>query len=198
MEVLAPPSDEWEVWEHVCFCFRKPDSYTMESCLNIAAALSSYYIHVEVCVVDPLGKRTKSLYISRETRVVEYKERAYHGERWEFVWVELTGHQKRALRSAIKTIMTDEHHRAFSVWNIYLFHLFAMPCYISMGEPRTRTCAEMTVDIIKQLCPNTYMIGNSFSYTPEDIYRLLKDLARNKRLKIDTARANHNPRDRSN
>ena len=182
----------------MCFCFRKPDSYTMESCLNIAASLSSYYIHVEVCVVDPLGKRTRSLYISRETRVVEFKERAYHGERWEFIWVQMNKQQKKALSEAIKHIMTDEHSRVFSVWNIYLFHLFAMPCYVGMGEPRTRTCTEMTIEILKQLCPNTYTIGSSFAYTPEDVYRLLKELARKKRLKIDNDRTNQNPRDRSN
>lgn len=192
--VLATPPPVID--DYLCFCFRKPDRFTMESWLNIAAATSSYYIHVEVCLFDGRdAKNTKSLYITKETHFVVFKEHVYVGDRWEFVWVKLSGEQRRQLKAAVQHIMTKEHTRTFSSWNIFLFHLFALPCYFSIGEPRTRTCSEMTVEIIKHICPDARGIGNSFSYTPEDIYRLLQDLSQRRHIIIDRARANFNPKE---
>jgi hypothetical protein len=180
--------------EYVCFCFRRPDAFIMESCLNIAASLSSFYVHVEACIVDPLGGGIRSLYITKKTRVVEFDVRMYDSNVWTFVWVKLSQRQRRLLREGVDRIMNHEHQRKFSSWNIFLFHCFAMSCCFSFREPRTRTCTEMTVEIIKPLCPNTPSIANPFTYTPDDVFRLLQDMANKKKIVIDSAKENTSPR----
>lgn len=169
---VAPPVAREFVMGHlVCFCFRRPDPFTMSKILNGVTSCLSYYIHCDVCVVSADRTQTRTLYISADSGRVVFEPRVYRDGMWSFLWCRLTNERRAGLQRVIAEILAEP--RVFSRWNIFCFPLFAMPCYCQCTHPpRTRTCTEMTMEVIWRTWG--LPIAAPFSYTPEDVYQFVQ------------------------
>lgn len=173
--------DGFEPGPFVVFCFRRPCNRTRAHCLNRCASCASNFIHVEICVLSKDLKSYRNLYLTEQTKKVEFVSHVIsevydeRGRRiWDFIWVALSEEQVQLMKNAIYRLAHLDNARKFNKCSIMCFCFFAMPCFCH-GDSQSAMCTQTTMEFISEVWQGTrsLMSSNLYSYTPDDVYRFV-------------------------